>query len=192
MSIGNDKEFLKLMRRSGCVHINLGMETISAQSLQSIEKKQNSVQLYEKQIQGLRNSGIDFSINVMFGLDGDTVKVFRDTQEFLIKNKVPTAYMFILAPRVGTRIREQLLEENRIFTHDWAKYCGYESVFYPKNMSVEELEEYFWKIHREFYSLPSIVKRLFLPIRPYTAQALPLNLAFAIGVRRKLHPLTFY
>ena len=192
MSIGNDREFLQLMRRSGCVHINLGMETINPSSLQSIEKRQNSIDEYQKQIQALRDVGIDFSINVMFGLDGDTREVFAATNDFLLKNKVPTAYMFILAPRVGTRVREQLLAEGRIFDHDWTHYCGYNAVFHPKNMTVKELEECFWRIHRQFYSLPNILRRLFRPIRPYTAQAFPLNLAFSFGARRKRHPLTFY
>ena len=187
MHMADDEEFLKLMKRSGCKHLNLGMETINPDSLSSIDKRQNKIGEYKRQIHALRKSGIDFSINVMFGLDGDTAEIFNTTRDFLIDNKVPTAYMFILAPRIGTKIRDQLLAEDRIFNNDWTKYCGYEAVHYPKNMTVEELEDAFWKIHQDFYSLPSIFKR-----RLYSLQSWTANLFFAWGVRKRRHPLTFY
>jgi len=36
-------------------------------------------------------------------------------------------------------------------------------VFQPKRMTVEELQEGFWKVNRSFYSIPSMLKRVFNP-----------------------------
>ena len=97
-NVGDDPEVLDLMAKSGCLHVNIGMESISPESLKSIKKKQNKVKDYERQFKALRDRGIGYSVNVMFGLDGDTPEIFESTVDFLIKAKVPVSFMFILAP----------------------------------------------------------------------------------------------
>lgn len=187
VNIGNDPELLDLMQRSGCLHVNLGMESISSESLAAINKKQNKIRDYERQFKALRDRGIGFSVNVMFGLDGDRPEIFAHTVDFLIKIKAPVAFMFILAPRPGTKVREQLLREGRIFDHYWPHYCGFRAVFHPKHMSARQLEEEYWQAQRRFYSLSSILRRL--TPRLYSWHMLPFNLAFAWSVRRRQHPL---
>jgi radical SAM superfamily enzyme YgiQ (UPF0313 family) len=190
VTVGDDPELLDLMKRSGCLHVNIGMESISAESLASVNKRQNRIKDYERQFKALRDRGIGYSVNVMFGLDGDRNDIFESTVDFLIRIKAPLSFMFILSPRVGTKVREQLLAEGRIFDHDWRNYCGFKVVFHPKHMSAEELEEGYWKAYRRFYSLRSILKRL--TPRRYTYHMLPANLVFARCVRRRVHPLDFY
>jgi|UniRef100_A0A7C3SMM3 radical SAM superfamily enzyme YgiQ (UPF0313 family) len=187
VNIGNDPELLDLMQRSGCLHVNLGMESISPESLEAINKRQNKIKDYERQFKALRDRGIGFSVNVMFGLDGDRPEIFDSTVDFLIKIKAPLAFMFILAPRPGTKIRDQLLREGRIFDHEWPNYCGFKAVFHPKHMTARQLEEGYWRAQRQFYSLPAILKRL--TPRLYSWHMLPFNLAFAWSVRRRRHPL---
>jgi radical SAM superfamily enzyme YgiQ (UPF0313 family) len=191
-NVGDDLKLLDLMKRSGCVHINIGMETINQESLISINKGQNRIKEYHRQFKAIRDRGIEFSLNVMFGLDGDTTDTFKATVDFLKKTKAPMSFMFILAPRVGTKIRDTMLEQDRILHNDWTKYCGYETVFKPKNMTIEELNEGFWKAQQQFYSLKSIVKRLFTPPRSYTPYSFVTNLAFMYGAKKKIHPLSYY
>ena len=152
-SVGDDPEVLDLMARSGCLHVNIGMESISADSLKAINKKQNKIKDYERQFKALRDRGIGFSVNVMFGLDGDRADIFSTTVDFLIRVKAPVSFMFILAPRPGTRVRDQLLREGRIFDNDWNNYCGFKVVYQPKHLTVSQLEEGYWRANRQFYSL---------------------------------------
>jgi len=159
VNVGNDAELLDLMQQSGCLHVNIGMESISPESLAAINKKQNKVRDYERQFKALRDRGIGYSVNVMFGLDGDRPDIFDSTVDFLIRIKAPVAFMFILAPRPGTKVREQLLREGR----------GY------------------WRAQRRFYSLSSLLRRL--TPRLYSWHMLPFNLIFAWSVRRRVHPL---
>jgi radical SAM superfamily enzyme YgiQ (UPF0313 family) len=190
VNVGDDSELLDLMAKSGCLHVNIGMESISSESLKAINKRQNRISDYERQFKALRDRGIGFSVNVMFGLDGDRPDIFESTVDFLIRIKAPVSFMFILAPRVGTRVREQLLKEDRIFDHDWTKYCGFKVVFHPKYMTARQLEEAYWRAHRQFYCLSSILRRLTLNL--YSWQMLPFNLYFAWCVRRRQHPLEYY
>ena len=108
-NVGDDPQVLDLLARSGCHHVNIGMESISPESLQAINKKQNKIKDYERQFKGLRDRGVGFSVNVMFGLDGDRPEIFETTVDFLNRVKAPAAFMFILAPRPGTKVQKQLL-----------------------------------------------------------------------------------
>jgi radical SAM superfamily enzyme YgiQ (UPF0313 family) len=191
LSLGEDPELLAMMRRTGCVHINLGMETLGEDSLKSINKRQNKIARYEAQIAAIRMSGIDFSLNVMFGLDGDDEGVFGRTVEFLIRARAPVSYMFILAPRPGTKIRHQMLREGRILTDDWRLYGGYHTTFRPARMSPGELTRGYWEAQRRFYSLSSILRRLLPPGRHFVQQIVP-NLVFYHAVRRQRHPVGYY
>jgi radical SAM superfamily enzyme YgiQ (UPF0313 family) len=189
-NVGDDPEVLDLMARSGCLHVNIGMESISPESLKAINKKQNKVKDYERQFRALRDRGIGFSVNVMFGLDGDRPDIFETTVDFLIRVKAPVSFMFILAPRPGTKVRDQLLQENRIFDHNWANYCGFKVVYQPRHMTVRELEEGYWRANRKFYSPLAILKRQTPHL--YSWHMLPFNLWFAWCVRRRFQPLDYY
>lgn len=187
INIGNDAELLDLMQRSGCLHVNIGMESISPESLAAINKKQNKIRDYERQFKALRDRGIGYSVNVMFGLEGDRPDIFDSTVDFLIRIKAPVSFMFILAPRPGTKVRRQLLRQGRIFDHEWQQYCGYKAVFHPRHMTARRLEEEYWRAQRRFYSLSSMLRRL--TPRLYSWHMLPFNLVFAWSVRRRIHPL---
>jgi radical SAM superfamily enzyme YgiQ (UPF0313 family) len=191
-NVGDDGEMLDLMRASGCLHINIGMESVSPESLLSVNKKQNHADRYKEQFAAIRRRGIEFSLNVMFGLDGDTTATFDATIDKLIEYKAPLSFMFILSPRVGLKIRDELAAEGRIDHSDWDRYHSYEVVFRPKNMTRSELEEGFWRAQRRFYSLGSIARRILLPPNRHTVQSLLPNLFFRWGVNRGIHPLTYY
>jgi len=189
-NVGDDPELLDLMARSGCIHVNIGMESINPESLKAINKKQNKIKDYERQFKALRQRGIGYSVNVMFGLDGDTPDSFDATVDFLVSVKAPVSFMFILAPRPGTKVREQLEREGRIFDHDWTKYCGFKVVYHPKYMTPRQLEEGYWRANRRFYSPLSIIRRLTTHL--YSWQMLPFNLYFSWCVRRRIQPLDYF
>jgi radical SAM superfamily enzyme YgiQ (UPF0313 family) len=191
-NVGDDGPMLDLMRASGCRHINIGMESVDPESLRSVNKKQNHVDKYQEQFAAIRKRGIEFSLNVMFGLDGDTLDTFDATVMKLIEYKAPLSFMFILSPRVGLKIRDDLMAQGRIDHSDWERYHSYEVVYQPKNMSRRELEDGFWRAQRQFYSLGSIARRILLPPNRHTIQSIMPNLFFRWGVNRRIHPLTYY
>ncbi|MEJ2673299.1 MAG: radical SAM protein [Deltaproteobacteria bacterium] len=190
VSVGDDPEVLDLLARSGCRHVNIGMESISPDSLKAINKKQNKIKNYERQFRAFRDRGIGFSINVMFGLEGDGPEIFDTTVDFLNRVKAPAAFMFILAPRPGTKVQAQLLQQGRIFDRDWTHYSGFQAVYHPQHMSARELEEGYWRANRRFYSPLSILKRYHRA--PYAFNMLVFNLYFAWAVRRRFQPLNYY
>ena len=113
------------------------------------------------------------------------------TVEFLIRTKAPLAFMFILTPRPGIKVRKQMLQEGRIFDHDWTHYSGVKAVFHPKHMTARQLEEGYWRALRRFYSPLSMLRRRFT-LEPYSRNMLIFNLYFAWAVRRRFQPGEYF
>jgi radical SAM superfamily enzyme YgiQ (UPF0313 family) len=194
MFTGKDVELLDLMVESGCQHVNIGLESINSASLAEMNKPINQVQDYSLILRNLRNRGLFFSVNLVLGLDSDTLESLEETVAFLQQEKVPMAFMFILTPRVGTALREDLEKEGRLLHNDWTQYAGWNCVYQPVGLTPEELEAAFWHTYQKFYSPLSIIQRLvptFLDPKNWLV-ALASNLFFAWGVRRGKAPTAYY
>jgi tRNA A37 methylthiotransferase MiaB len=109
----NDR-FMDLAKRSGLLHVNIGMESIEAKTLISMNKRANKVDEYKQILSGLKKRGISYSLNFIFGWDTETQDVFEATLAFLKEHKVPAAYFNILTPDKGTPLYDRMKEENRI------------------------------------------------------------------------------
>ncbi len=194
MFTAKDVNLLNLMVESGCKHVNIGMESINQSSLTEMHKPINRTQDYRLILRNLRECGLFFSVNLVLGLDSDTLESFEEMVSFLRQEKVPMAFMFILTPRVGTALREDLEREGRILHNDWTKYAGWNCVYRPVGLSPEELEKAFWRTYQKFYSPASIIQRLvptFLDPQNWLI-ALASNLFFAWGVRHGKAPTAYY
>ncbi len=189
--VDND-ELFSLALESGCYHLNFGMESISPVSLKFVDKKQNDADKYRDQFNRLNRSGLWYSVNVMFGLDGDTEEKCVETVRFLIDNQVPMSFMFILAPRVGTKIREILAGEGRILHDRWERYTGAETTFIPKHFRPEELDRILWQSMKDFYSPVSIFRRIVKPGKNNFWKLLMYNLFFLKASRNRLHPVLMF
>ena len=157
--------FMDLAKKSGLLHLNIGMESIDSKTLISMNKKANKASEYQQIMEGLRRRGISYSLNFIFGWDTETEDVFSSTFEFLKKNKVPAAYFNILTPDKGTPLYDRMLKENRL-THidDLGRWPGDKCFIKPKNYSPAILEERVRQLHNAFYSYPSMFSRLPLPV----------------------------
>jgi radical SAM superfamily enzyme YgiQ (UPF0313 family) len=157
--------FMDLAKKSGLLHLNIGMESIDSKTLISMNKKANKASEYQQILEGLRRRGISYSLNFIFGWDTETEDVFSSTFEFLKKNKVPAAYFNILTPDKGTPLYDRMLKENRL-THidDLGRWPGDRCFIKPKNYSPAILEERVRELHNAFYSYPSMLSRLPLPV----------------------------
>jgi radical SAM superfamily enzyme YgiQ (UPF0313 family) len=159
VTIAKDDELLKLAAASGCVDLFIGFESLSPSNLQAVGKKINVVDEYEAIIKKLHSSGIGVHGFFIFGLDGDDAGSFKRTVSFAQKAHLESAQFDILTPYPGTAIFESLDKEGRILSKDWSQY-GHDLMFEPKSLSREILQEGRTRAWREFYSLPSIWKRI--------------------------------
>jgi len=174
----SDAEYMDLAKRSGLLHLNIGIESINEETLKGMNKKFNKVNRYSELLGNLRKRGISYSLNFIFGWDNETPDVFRSTLNFLEQEKVPVAYFNILTPEKGTMFYERMKSEDRILKLDEiGRWPGQSCYIKPQYCSPEEMVNNVQHIYREFYSWKSIVKRLPLPVTQANIASWVLNLS---------------
>jgi radical SAM superfamily enzyme YgiQ (UPF0313 family) len=153
-------ELLDEMKESGCQSLFIGFESINSKSIDSVHKVQNSVKKYEKLVDEIHKRGIMINASFVFGLDEDDASVFKNTLEWIVKNKIETVTSHILTPYPGTKLYSSLIEQDRITDFNLSNYNTAHVVYKPKNMTAEELYNGYLWIYKEVYSFKNIMKRL--------------------------------
>lgn len=161
----NNEDFLNLAKKSGVLHVNMGIESIDKATLGDMNKKVNKVDKYKEMILNLRKRGISFSLNFIFGWDTESKDIFKTTLDFLKENKVHAAYFNILTPHRGTHLYERLKEEGRI-TDDYniGRWPGMFCHIIPKYCTAQELMDSVQSMYNQFYNFPSMLSRLPFPL----------------------------
>lgn len=157
--LGKYDEFLKLAKEANIRYWYIGFESISQKSLDDINKKHNKVEMYVSTIKKIKEKGMVINGSFIFGFDGDTPDIFKNTIDAINSWDIDMAEFHILTPFPGTALYKRLKKENRILSEAWDKYTTANVVYKPKNMSVEELFEGTRRVAKSFYSLSKIIKR---------------------------------
>ena len=159
-----DQRFLDLAKRSGLMHVNIGIESIDQRSLDGMNKKINKLKHYKEIMSNLRKRGISYSLNFVLGYDTEDESIYDRTLAFLRENKVPAAYFNILTPHKGTPVYDRLQEEGRIVDHgNIGRWPGLKCYFTPVHCTPMALERKIGRMYREFYSFRSMTARLGFP-----------------------------
>ncbi|GAG71059.1 unnamed protein product [marine sediment metagenome] len=183
VTIARDDELLKLAAASGCMILLIGFETLSQDNLAAMGKRVNVVDEYEMVIRKIHSHGIAIHGFFILGLDEDDEYVFERTIRFAQKMQLESAQFAWPVPYPGTALYKSLDKAGRIITKSWSQYESI-VVFEPKLMSREILQKGRDWVWREFYSLPSIWKRLGITHR-YSVPLWALNLYYRSFWRRK-------
>jgi radical SAM superfamily enzyme YgiQ (UPF0313 family) len=159
LTLADDDELLDLARKSGCKGLFIGLESITAEGLAEVNKRYQKASLMSEKVKKIRDHGILIEGSFILGLDSDDTSVFERTVEFSKENKLEVASWGVLTPYPGTPLQKRLIEENRIISYDWRLYTCGRTVFKPKNMTVEQLQEGLDWCWYQFYSYNSIFSR---------------------------------
>jgi radical SAM superfamily enzyme YgiQ (UPF0313 family) len=186
ISIAQNEKLVRLMAQAGCHGMFIGFESLSPKNLALMGKKTNKVERYEAGIKRLHDYGIGVHASFVFGYDYDDPSVFEKFISFANRNRIDGAFLPLLTPFPGTRIHQRLKKEGRIITEDWSKYDMATAVFRPKGMTIEQLQQGFWWVNKEFYSLRSMTRRIFQPfaIRRSLIIFGPMNIGHWPAVRK--------
>ena len=160
LSMAKDEELLRLMGRSGCAAMFVGLESLSADSLATANKRPNMGVDYERAVATIHRHGIDIIGSFVLGLDPDQPDVFRRTVAFAERVKLGAAQFAVLTPFPGTPLYDQFEREDRITDRDWSRYTMSHVVYQPRNMTAAELRQGRLYAYRRFYSRRSILRRM--------------------------------
>lgn len=184
VAIARDDELLKLAAASGCQALLIGFETVSPDNLVAIGKRASLVDEYPAVIRKIHSHGIAIHGFFILGLDGDNEDVFERTSRFAQEMRLESAQFAWPVPYPGTALCKSLDKAGRIVTKDWLQYES-NLVFKPKLMSRELLQKGRDWVWCEFYSLPSIWRRVGL-VRRNLVPIWVVNLYYRAFWRKKL------
>ena len=186
ISLAQNEKLVSLMAQAGCHGMFIGFESLSPENLALMGKKTNKVERYEAGIKRLHDHGIGVHGSFVFGYDYDDPSVFEKFIAFANRTGIDGAFLPLLTPFPGTKIHQRLKHEGRILTEDWSTYDMATVVFQPKGMTIKQLQEGFWWVNKEFYSLRSMARRIFQPftIRRSLIIFGPMNIGHWPAVRK--------
>ncbi len=182
MNIANDLEILNLCRKSGCVGLFLGFETLSPETLASVGKRVNHPDYYFEVVRKIHDHGIGIDGSFVFGFDSDDEGVFDRTLAFVQKAKLEVAYFSILTPYPGTRLHHRLAAEDRLLDQPWSLYDGSHVLFRPKVLTPDQLLAGYYHAFKSVFSFSSIFHRLW-GTTAWKSFFYPMNLGFRQSVR---------
>lgn len=187
VTITDRPKLLKRMARAGCHGVFIGFESLNKKNIEVMGKQQNTAYFYEEAIKRLHDHGMGVYGSFIFGYDHDGPEVFDIFLDFANKTGLDGAFLPVLTPFPGTRVHKRLKEEDRILTEDWSRYDMATVVFQPRKMSVDQLQEGFWKVNKGMYSIGSTLRRLFKPSalkRRSNIIFMPMNFGHVPAVRK--------
>jgi radical SAM superfamily enzyme YgiQ (UPF0313 family) len=163
VSLAEDVDLLKLMKRSGCLGLHIGFESVQKDAQGGMKKIGNLKIDFAEALRRFHGEGLAVLGAFVFGFDHENKDIFNQTLEFTIKNHLDCVQLRILTPFPGTRVYTRLLKEGRLFAPDWwlKGYPPDTLLFQPKGMTADELLEGFGRLNREVYSLGAMMKRFF-------------------------------
>lgn len=196
LHLAKNRELLEVVRRSGCDLMSFGVESISQDAVNSLDKPWLKVADHEENMRKLSAAGITVSTEMIVGTDYDTEDSIRQTFEFIHRNKVPIPRFYILTPIPGTELHKTLIAEDRMLTDDLNLFDGTRCVHIPKQIDPEKLTEMYWWLNNRVFSVKSIIHRVlmnrYLWKNPQMLLfALAINLHYRSYVRRKVTPNIF-
>lgn len=187
---------LEKVRRSGATMMSFGVESLSQEGINKLNKKWLRVDNHEHAIRTIDRAGILVSSEMMVGTDGDTEESIRATCDFVERLRIPAPRFYILTPMPGTPLFDQYKSEGRLLTEDYADYNGAQCVHRPSKIAPERLNELYWWLYEKLFSLRSIFRRtLFHPNalrHPSTyIFAFVANMNYRNYIRRRIPPNIF-
>jgi len=154
-----DPDLIKEMKESGCVEVQIGIESGDDQILSNCNKMLTTA-ILRRTIKMLRKNGINVWSTCIIGNEGDTQTTIERTISF-VKESDPTycSFMF-LSPLPGTKSYENMSKKGYIKTRDWSRYSWHgEPVFETEDLSKAMLMRLRKKAYQKFYLRPKIIFR---------------------------------
>jgi radical SAM superfamily enzyme YgiQ (UPF0313 family) len=158
-----DEEFLRLAAQSGCVNLQIGIETLFGKELAGANKTFASEADYAACLTRANLFGIPITALLMIGWDSDTPAALAELQRFLRAHHVALAVTHPIQPIPGTPLFHKWEAESRLLPVSLDALNGLEILFRPAHFTPEGLKKAYWRFNERFFATRSIVRRFFSP-----------------------------
>ncbi|MDP2731483.1 MAG: cobalamin-dependent protein [Dehalococcoidales bacterium] len=162
ISVADDNDLLRLVKKSGCVALLIGFESIIEDNLRGLDSsnwKFKHLKNYVEGIRAIQGNGIGIIGTFIVGFDNDDISVFNKLAAFIIDNHLAGAQIAALTPFPHTEVRKNLLTEGRVLNTLWENYTLYDVNIKPKKMSPHELEKGILDTFKKVYSPGAAIEK---------------------------------
>lgn len=158
LRFAEDRELLKLVVRSGCIGLFVGIESVTGTFSRLAKSSGQTPQ--PDLIKRIRDAGLILETSLIFGFDDHDQGIFDKTLRFIEECSPSVPTFNLLTPYPGTALFRQYEQEGRILHRDWGRYNHAEVVFRPKLMSPEQLYRGWLEVRKQAYTWPSVLSRV--------------------------------
>lgn len=158
-----DREVLRLMKKSGCLRVFVGVESADNEVLKKM-KKGTTIEKIEEGIHLLEETGLTTDCGFILGMPGETEESIKKTIKFAKKIKKGICTFSLASPFPGSEFYD-IAKEEGLNVKDWSKHDLYTMAYVPKGLTKEKLESYYKLAVRSFYLRLSFILNQILQIR---------------------------
>ena len=166
INFADDEELLTLAAKAGCRGIFIGFESPAQEGLRELGKKFNLLKGrdFRASVRRIQQHNILVVGSFIIGLDIDEPGIGKHIAEAASQYGVDNLNVLFLTPLPGTRLWDQMKEENRIaldtFSEDWKYYTLTFPVARYKHLSLEGIISEMISCDRNFYSMTRVLRRV--------------------------------
>lgn len=165
IDIASNKELLTLMRKSGCLLVIIGFESLDVNNLRLMGKGENIKNIdYSGVVKNVYDAGLMIYGSFVHGYAFDDIKSMKQSYDFALDNNFAIANFNPLMPMPGTRLFKRAEAENTLTYEKWwlADEFRYgDSMIIPERITPETLTETCKSSRYNFNAYKNILKRLF-------------------------------
>jgi len=163
-----EDEYLELLRDSGCIAVEVGIESLSTTfKKNAVKGDENLIESTMRQIMKIKKYIPLVQVNIVFGLDDDTEETFHSVVKFHQLSEADSLVPHILTPFPGTPLWDQMQNGKRIFEKEWCFFDTGNLVFSPKKCDPFNFYCFYIDMLKKINSPLAILKKALKHYRKY-------------------------
>jgi anaerobic magnesium-protoporphyrin IX monomethyl ester cyclase len=136
-----DERLLRAMADAGCVGINFGLETLTRETLEAVERKPCDRGRIADVTRSCRDVGIAPVFFLILGLPGETRESFGELVDFVCELRPHYAQLLLASPYPGTPLHDWAVERDFLRKPvEEVQFFGFEAFMRNEALSWQELE----------------------------------------------------
>jgi len=148
-----DAELMQRMKRTGCLGMNIGVETGDPEVMETQAKVGMTLEKLKSIRETAQKLGLKLHFLLMIGLPDETKVSLYETYKLICDLRPESIGICMVTPYPGTQLYEEAKKKEWIETGDWAKFGGHFPIMHTDNLSSQDLLKVQEMIYRGFHFL---------------------------------------